>query len=166
VTFLLKASHPKRGRNSVLTADDLQVRFPRKHKPTGRRIGGLFTEVTDAGVDRKRLELYPRDGRTGDGRPAHAAWARNEAGASGADLKRTIRRLRPQEAEQLAAIDARLEEAKRVLGEIRDERDEAVRKAFAKGHVVTVAELTEMAERHERRLADQGGAEGEGGDGA
>jgi hypothetical protein len=125
VTFLLKASHPKRGRNSVLTADDLQVQFGRKFKPTGRQIGGLFTEVTGAGVHRKRFELYPPDGRTGDGRPAHPPWARNEAAATGADVKRVIRRLRPQEAEQLAAIDVRLEEAKRVLDEIRDERDEA-----------------------------------------
>jgi hypothetical protein len=79
VTFLLKASHPKRGRNSVLTTDDLQVQFRRKVKPTGRKVGGLFTEVADAGVDRKRFELYPRDGLTGAGRPAHPPWARNEA---------------------------------------------------------------------------------------
>jgi hypothetical protein len=166
VTFLLKASHPKRGRNSVLTTDDLQVRFRHKVKPTGKQIGGLFTEVTDAGVDRKHLELYPREGRTGDGRRAHSPWARNEADATGAGVKQVLRRLRPQEAEQLAAIDARLEEAKRALDEIRDERDEAVRGAFSKGHVVTVSELTQMAERHEQQLSDQRGSDSEGGHGA
>jgi len=166
VTFLLRASHPKRGRNSVLTTDDLQVRFRHKVKATGRQIGGLFTEVTDAGIDRKHLELHSRDGRAGDGRPAHASWARNEAGATGAAVKRILRRLRPQEAEQLAAIDARLEQAKRALAEIRGERDEAVRRAFAKGHVVTVSELTEMAEHHERRPSDQRGSDGEGSHGA
>jgi hypothetical protein len=77
-----------------------------------------------------------------------------------------IRRLRPQEVEQLAAIDVRLEEAERVLGEIRSERDEAVRRAFAKGHVVTVSELTEMAERHEQQLSDQRESGGEGSHGA
>lgn len=60
---------------------------------------------------------------------------------SAAGVKGTLRRLRPEEAERLDALDARIEEAENALTLLRVERRDTVREAWAKAHVVRLAEV-------------------------
>ncbi len=153
MTYLMKASHPKRGRGSVISTEDLQVSFARRYRP--KRDLGFATEVEPAGIDRKRLDLHAREALRGDGSKAYDSWARNCCEASAAALKRLLRRLRPQDTEEIRELDERLAAKWGELEELQSCRDEAVRRAFSKGHVVTLAEVLGKANAFGEELRDR-----------
>jgi len=64
----------------------------------------------------------------------------------GADeTRKRFRRLRPQEIEALNTIETQLEAARQVVQTIHRKRQQFLRAAFQKGHVVTYKELQKMA---------------------
>lgn len=62
------------------------------------------------------------------------------------DIGKTLRRIRPQEAEQLAAVDTEIDAAKQRLRDLNEVRQNLLKTAFAKGHVITIKEVTERAD--------------------
>lgn len=150
MTYLIRSAERRRGRGSVLSAEEVEVRFARHHRP--RRDLGFAVEIEEAGIDRSRLELSAPKALAGDGGPPLRA-PRSEVGASAAALKGELRRLRPQEAEGIEALDGEIAELVAELAALRASRDEALRRAFSKGHVVTLAEVLAQAEAFEQRRA-------------
>lgn len=61
-------------------------------------------------------------------------------------VKGVIRELRPQEAEELDAIDAEVAELERRLGTLQTRRREVLQAGFQKGHVVTLKQVREWIE--------------------
>jgi len=104
------------------------VRHPTISKPSGKRIdipgiGSMGISVSTGRVDKDRLELWT------DGIILVVAATHDE-------IKKKIRRLRPEEAAQLDAIDAE-------FATLREKRAALLKEAWARGHTVTVKELVE-----------------------
>lgn len=110
-----------------------RVTYRRKTRDTGKTIGGLFTKVEDAGWDRSWLVV-------------HAGYVARTVPASAEGVKSIIRRLRDQEAAKLEAIDQRIAELEEALSKARAGREEALREAWRKGNVVTLAEVKAVAD--------------------
>lgn len=135
-----------RGPGSVASIPDeqLRVRHVVLHKPTGRRIGGVFTEVERAGVDSKRVELTAKERgswRRGNGGDLSSPYPRFAV----SDTRNHVRRLREQESEALMLLDSEIMALQERIRHLRGERDRAVRQAFSRGHKVTQAELVKRA---------------------
>lgn len=145
--FVIKRNRPRGDRRSpYVVAEEIGVKHPEIHRDTGRRIGGLVPIVESTGRrDRKRLELEVLRGTTARGGEPSRSRDRVDTDASGAGVKRVCRRLRPQEAERLAAIDGEIAEIEADLRAARDRRESLVREAFAKGHVVRLAQMLRLA---------------------
>lgn len=101
---------------------------------------------------RMRIRFIPRGRPVLSGRDAQPDRSRVRAGvgyqSSEMALRRTeirkhLRRLRPQEAAELDALDTKIRA-------LRDERDGVLRRAWQRGHVMTVKEVREAAETVER----------------
>jgi hypothetical protein len=67
-------------------------------------------------------------------------------------VKKVCRELRPAEAAEIEAIDAEIARLESVISITRDRREEAVREAWGKAHVVRLAEMEERARRFEAEL--------------
>lgn len=133
MTYLLRAQHD---RKLVVLADTLIVRF---HEITKRTplAGGSFREGTGK-FDKNQLELHTRFG--GGGRNFI-----NLIQATPDAVKRVLRRLRPQEAAVIQAIDADIEAAKQRVRDLEERRKQLIREAFTRGNVVPLKEVVEMA---------------------
>lgn len=149
MTYLIRSSERRRGRGSILSAPAIEVRFVRCYRP--RRDLGFATEMEEAGIDRSRVEISAPKALAGDDGPPLRA-PRTEVEASAAALKRELRRLRPQEAEDIEALDREISTAAEALQAFRNRREEALRGAFPKGQIVTLAEVLAEAEAFEQRL--------------
>lgn len=167
--FLVKPTIPRGRRERLLIADNLTVRYPRRHKPTGKLIGG-FTEVTDAGAYRDRLEvkahgiedplgtkLHRRAGGKGTRyRPALRADGTRANSAdpfyvhkTAAEVKKHVRILRDQEAEKIGAIDVEIETHQAAIKVLREERSAAAKEAWSRGNVVRLQDLVALADEKE-----------------
>lgn len=157
MTFLVRDGGRPRGRD-VRDAAELVVRYGRKRRVKRiREVAGLgsIREVEDVGIDRGVLDVTginltanPRYHEGGRQRAGH-----NQATATAAGLKRVVRKLRAQEAERLAELDAEIARLNDDLRDARLRRQELLQEAFTKGHVLTLAEAKEIADEKEREVA-------------
>lgn len=114
--------------------------FGRKTIYTGRKVSipgfGTAREFATRGVDKTVLQSR--------------SWPNtNFTVRSVADIKKWFRRLRPQEADELARADARIADLHEQLSRARAVRQAVLREAWTRGHVVTWKELYEQAELNE-----------------
>jgi len=119
----------------------LRVTYGSKQRDTGKRIDtGLFgkTRVMEyAGPDHTKLNV-----RLG-GEHLHPLPANREA------INEYVRRIRPDDAEELARHDAHIEDCRRALATARDNRMHFLHEAFKRAHTVTVKELVALAQQAE-----------------
>lgn len=113
-----------------------------EHRPTGRNLGGMFTEVEStgrkvAGIIRVRTTEGTLDGH--GHRREHGTHLKTNAAA----VKKELRRVRAEELALIATADAEVEAAEAALKEARSRRAALVAEAWTKAHVVTVKELQE-----------------------
>ena len=162
--YLIKAGIRRRGRNSVAIAEELAVEHPiifRQAEVRETPIGAIGRLESTGRRDRARFHFIVRKGTVGTGAETSRSRHQAEARATAAATKKVVRSLRPQDAEKIDRIDrelAALEESRQELCEC---RDEAVRQAFSKGHVVRVSQLEEMAAAYEREWEKARAAERE-----
>lgn len=144
-TFILKPS----GRGRVLppyryvTCDDLRVVHPERRRDTGRRVGPARIVEGTGRYDHSIFHVAPREPiRRADGIESGSPHQWIAAGAAtAAGVKGIVRRLREREAGELATLDEQIAATARTLQDLRDKRSETVARAWATGHVVTLAEL-------------------------
>lgn len=113
----------------------LLVNFARRSKPApnGRKLFGM-REFVDAGVNKARLNV------------GVAGYGTTVTDADG--IHAFLRRIRPQEAEELDAIDTE------ILA-LREKRKAVQERAWRAGHRVTWKELREWAEKREARREEE-----------
>lgn len=129
-------------RSPYIVAEQINVRNPVLLKATGNVIGGLFKEVESTGRrNRKRLSISVVSGTTARGSKVSPRREQVEAAATAAGVKQVCRRLRPQEAEAIARADRRIAQLEGDLRRARDGREQDVKAAWAKAHVVRLAEM-------------------------
>lgn len=133
----------------TLAKDGVRVTFLEKRRV--KRDLGFAREVENAGYDHTVVHIAPlrnqpapfsTERRMVPNR-AKIAW---NVPLTRDGLRRHVRALRPHEAERLAAIDARLADLDHRVREAMAERAALIREAFENGHVVTVADVRELAE--------------------
>jgi len=133
-------------RSPFVVAEDISVAYPMIYRDSRRRIGGVFKELESTGRrDRKRFEIAVRKGTTARGAETTRSRDRAEAAATAAGVTKVCRRLRPQEAEKLATADEEIRKLETELKEAKDRRAEVVKEAFAKGHIVRLREMHNLA---------------------
>lgn len=118
------------------------------NKPTGKTLGGLFTEVKGTGRYRPDvLCLHATRDETVDGfgRRAYDG-LREHVGRSAAGVKAVVRRIRPQEAAELARIDEDIAEVQERLETLRRQRREALASAWQRAHVVRLADVEALVD--------------------
>lgn len=121
-------------------AAEATATFDRKSKPVSRRQSpiGEIVRTEDTGPNRSRARIV---GWRGPGREPRDVRVQGESVAlTREDVKETIRRIRPQEAE-------RLDEINRQIAELKEAREALLREAWSKAHAVTVKEIADAAER-------------------
>ncbi len=130
----------------VTQAQTLRVFHAEKRKVVGQ-IGGVFNEVKTYGYDHSRINIRGLDCINAFGRKESARTEQVPKTAAG--IKTALRRLRPQEAERIAAVDAEIErltaEIERLTAELeakRRERKALVGEAWTKANVVPLSHLT------------------------
>lgn len=139
----------KIGRGEYVQAPKVRVTWREKRRVKATHTFGdvSFNEVDHAGWDRGGLMFQPCGLGTDDTRPIRASGVglggglRRYVESTAAGVKQAVRRIRPQEAERLAAIDAEIEAHEQAIGALRQERREVVTVAWTNGHVVRVAEV-------------------------
>lgn len=133
--YLVRGGSPAR----IVHATALFIQHAAKYRERGT-VGGVFVHIEQVGVDRSRVEVRARDGVNafgrGDGRNIGRTVAKTAAG-----IKSVVRRIRPQEAEQLAVIDAEIAQWQNVIATLRTTRKALVAEAWTKAHVVRLSEL-------------------------
>lgn len=132
----------------LVTVPDLRLRW-RERRRVKRVLAHGMREVEGTGnADKSRLSFgrYGSDAvrSTGlNGRdPQYHAIPANAAG-----VKSTIRQMRPQELERVAAVDEKIDALKKQIADLREERDAIVREAWSKGHAVRLADCKAIADR-------------------
>lgn len=126
------------------------IQFVRKHKPTGRRIGGLFTEVKQVGWDKSRVNVTWRS--------SQERTLINDHGQRGLypgnthfrllDRHQHIRRLTPQDEGLLRQKDRLIAEREADLKRMREERAELFKTAWRRAEKVPIYELEDQAARN------------------
>lgn len=153
MAFLVKAGLRSRGRNSVVVTSDLLVEHPilyRRAETRDSPIGAINRLESTGKRDARRFRLVVREGTLGTGAKTSRSRCQVDTAATAAATKKVVRVLRHQEEEELAEIDKRRAELHQQLDDLENDRDELVRRAFSKGHVVRVAALEERAEEENR----------------
>jgi hypothetical protein len=156
--FLIKAGRRPRGRNSVIVATELNVQHPIKYRRAEERdtpIGRIRRLESTGKRDSRRFHFSVAKGTFGTGNSTSEHRCQTESSATAAGVKKVVRVLRPQEEEKLDALDRRRRELLDRLDEVESDRDELVREAFSKGHVVRISDLEEMAVEYERRWQER-----------
>ncbi|HVX32809.1 MAG TPA: hypothetical protein VHA80_06665 [Solirubrobacterales bacterium] len=138
-------------RSPYVLAEEITVQHPVIFRQAGRQstIGGIpIRRMASTGRrDRAVFEVIVREGTTARGFESARSRDQARAQASAAGIKKVCRRLRPQEAARIVAIDTEIAELEGRIEEARDRRQEAVREAWARGNVVLLAEFEELARR-------------------
>lgn len=144
MTYLVNP-RPRHKLPGVMSADELGVRFPTVHRATGRLIGGMFTEVEQAGVDEQRLEIVARDPIADHGLSGvRSGWNRLTIVRSAEAVRKHIRRLREDDDMTILAIDAEIEGYKLKIREARERRKTAVKAAWKRGEDVPLREIVDL----------------------
>lgn len=129
-------------------------------RATGRNLGGLFREVESTGRKVKGiLRIQTKDRLTLDGHGHQRSHSEHLRTAPAENVKKVIRRVRPEELTAIAEIDEVIAGLEERLKATRAARADLVATAWTKGHAVTVKELEELAdaprERTEPLTAEQ-----------
>lgn len=140
MTYILS---PKRGEH--FTAEELAAHFQSINRPTGRKLGGLFTEVERVGHDENVLELFPKGDEylRASGTKGYRVWITIRRSADA--LHKKVRRLRDADAAAIATVDAEIADLQRQIRERRALRATIVRRAWAKGQQVPLREIVDLA---------------------
>lgn len=153
MAFLVKAGMKSRGRNSVVVATELMVEHPVEFRRVETRkspIGNIGRSESTGKRDTRRFRYIVREGTFGTGSKTSRSRCQTESPTSAAGTKKVVRVLRYQEEQKLDAIDKERRELYEQIEELENKRDELVREAFSKGHVVRVAALEERAAEEDR----------------
>jgi hypothetical protein len=144
-TYILK---PRRGQSPV-TGQEVDVTYNERRRPVGKPTMG-FQVVEHASWDHNNVRVTVHNGKTelGTRRPARRA----EGGRSpdryafvpwtATGIKTVLRKMRPEEAERIAAVDEEIAVLEEQIRERRPARAEIVEEAFRRGHVVRLNELS------------------------
>lgn len=142
------AKDPGRRTATLYTGEELTARFPRKSRATGRRIGGLFVEMEDAGIDRSRLTLTltgnvaEHNGRRVSDRGHRLTPVRSTA----AEVGKVVRVIRPEDEGLLAAKDMEIAAVLEQLQALRVERKALAVEVWGRAErMPTVGDLMEQA---------------------
>lgn len=135
---------PNGGKARYYISPSLTAQRIDQMKPTGQTIGGFATVVEKTGkYVTDRLRLGTTAGSTdGFGRTRGETLIVKTAPA--VEIKKGVRRVRPEEAELLAAADDEIAELEAQLTRVRLRRNELAAAAWTKAHVVTAKELAEL----------------------
>jgi len=134
-------------RTDVVQVGQIGARHPEINRV--KRDYGVFREVEGTGRrDRRFVRIFATRGDEDRGpQVSYAHGGRSSAGAvaytssNAAGVKSVLRRLRPQEAEELDALDREIAELQQQLGQVRNRRMEVIQRAWASGHVVRLQEV-------------------------
>ena len=144
---------PGDGRSPYVVADEVIVQHPLIFRKAGRQstVGGIpIRRMESTGRrDRSVFDVVVVRGTTARGIETARPRDRASAQASAAGIKKVCRRLRPQEAGRIEAIDAEIAELEGRIAAARDRLQEAVREAWGRANVVRLAEFEELARHHE-----------------
>lgn len=144
-TYLIRGSvNGARKDTYLVPEEDLIVRYQARFRPTGRRLGGIFTEVSLAEADRTSFMLSGREGRA---RNAHgAARSYRHHIVAKADLRAVVRILTGPQEEAVAAIDAEIEVLAEQVKAARERRAEFLAKAWRSATPASVLDFDDLAE--------------------
>jgi hypothetical protein len=151
--YLLRAGIRRRGPNSVVIAEELEVEHPtimRRAEVRETPIGLIGRLESTGRRDRRRLHFIVTKGTVGTGAETSRSRHQAETQASAAATKMLIRELRPQDAEKIDGLDEELAAVEERRKALCARREEAVHQAFSRGHVVRLSQLTAMAATYER----------------
>ncbi len=140
--FLFLERGRPRGAN-IVQAFGVTVAHAERLKSDGT-IGG-FTVVKAVSFDHSKITLRPHDPINGLGRKTSSM--RFTVPKTAAGIKTVMRRLRPQEAARIAAVDVEIARLVEELASKRAERRTIVQEAWVKAHVVPLAHLTIQPDR-------------------
>lgn len=141
----------------IHTATELRGRVGERTKRTLKQFvdGFNYYETKRVGMNAKKMDLWAGH------KNLHNAYGSKvdqchigEIDRTAASLKSAVRRLRPQEAELLKEIDAKIKEAVAVVTTLRGERKALMSEAWTKAHVVRLAEIEPLEEKP-RTLIDE-----------
>jgi hypothetical protein len=120
----------------IFQASELTVEHPEIRKTSYSNLGGFrFGHSTGtARIDRRKLDI----------RSLQVSSFVFRVAATAEGVKSVLRRIRPQEAEQLDAIDADIGRLQAQLDALRDQRKQALHAAWQRGNVVRLKELEEL----------------------
>lgn len=140
MTYILRRAPYRSTRLRHFLAPEIRVRRVEKTRVKGQV--GPFTEVEGTGQYRTDLlNVIAIDSTNGAGqKERHNDYVQTTA----AEVKKKIRRLRPQEAEAITECDAVIADLQSRLNEARVARAELVAAAWQRAHVVTLKEIEEM----------------------
>ena len=124
-------------RNGVATADDIRVTYGEVTRVKSRN--DMFNVIERVGWDRSKLIINILTPLTGKGFEHGSDRLRVDKTA--ASLKTKLRRLREQEAAEIAEIDDQIAVLKEQIGALRMQRQACVQAAWSKGNVVRLNEL-------------------------
>lgn len=139
--------------------DVLHVREVDETRSTGRSIGGMFREIENTGRKIKGILRVSTGRGATDGR-GQTREHNLHVHTNPVEVKKQVRRVRPEENYLLIAKDADILLAEAALKHLRTERAELAATAWAKAHVVTVKELETLA-AHPAMVASYGSTEAE-----
>lgn len=152
MTYMLR----EKPRGDIFLVDEVDVRHgehTRTKRIIGRDSGFPMREIEGVGRDRSRFVVRGLEAKKANGTAAYERWARVYPAANAKAVKARLRVLREQEAERIAAVDARIEEKRAELHALRRERIGLVHEAWTKGNVVRVNELHEQADGQREVMA-------------
>lgn len=156
MVYLVRPSAGRRIWNGVRpeigTAEEIEARYRAKDRIRDVRevegLGSIATRETLPGVRKNRLTLSVRGwidgfGRTRKGGP-HTSMHGLQRNAD--EIKSRVRRIRPQEAAAIEAIDREVEDLLAQAWAKRQERERLLREAWSKAHKVGLGEVVELAD--------------------
>src|SRR5690348_1720215 len=120
----------------IFQASELTVEHPEIRRTTYSNLGGFrFGHSTGTGrIDRRKLDIRS---------PQVSSYVfRVPATAEG--VKSVLRRIRPQEAEQLDAVDADITRLQLQIDALKEQRKQALHTAWQRGNVVRLKELEDL----------------------
>jgi hypothetical protein len=142
--YLISYPRPYRRGRQLIEVADVDAAYPEVTRDSGRRVVGMRVMEGTGRHNRKLLRIIGLN-YTRSGQPMASSSGTVVVQNTAESLRTAIRAVRPQELERLQAIDSEIER-------LRLDRQEVLKLAWQRGHVVGVGELRQKADRHlERR---------------
>nr|ART39130.1 H356 [uncultured bacterium] len=139
--YLLAYPQPSGRGRRFIEALDLDAFYPDQTRDTGRRIAGMPMRESTGKPNRRQLRLMVLvQSRTGGIMGMGNSLVVNNTSIG---VRNAVRSIRPQELDQLEAVD-------RQLAELRAQRQELLRLAWQRGHHLPLGELRAKADRRAR----------------